>query len=67
MAMINQITSPVRWTSSVRIMIDNGIDSAIEIGPGKVLRGLVKRIDRSLSLSGIGNAADITAMQEKGN
>ena len=50
-----QLTSPVRWTQSVRNMISDGADSFTEIGPGKVLQGLVKRIagEREITIEGI--------------
>jgi [acyl-carrier-protein] S-malonyltransferase len=42
-----QLTAPVRWTESVRYMLDQGVDSFYEVGPGSVLLGLVKRINRN--------------------
>jgi [acyl-carrier-protein] S-malonyltransferase len=47
-ALLHQIDSPVRWVESVRRLVKDGADRAIEIGPGAVLAGLVKRIDRAL-------------------
>ena len=46
--LIKQIESPVRWRESVLYMKSKGVKKIIEIGPGKVLSGLIKRIDRSL-------------------
>ena len=46
--LIRQVTSPVRWADTVAYMINNGATSIYECGPGKVLAGLVKRIDRSV-------------------
>lgn len=46
--LIKQVSSPVRWADTVTYMIANGANSIIECGPGKVLAGLVKRIDRSV-------------------
>tara|TARA_B100000767_G_scaffold273359_1_gene303224 strand:- start:1687 stop:2571 length:885 start_codon:yes stop_codon:yes gene_type:complete len=43
--LIAQLTSPVRWTQSVQQMIEDGANSFVEVGPGKVLQGLVKKID----------------------
>ncbi|MFH4968608.1 ACP S-malonyltransferase [Gaetbulibacter sp. M240] len=45
--LISQLTAPVRWTQSVQSMIADGASLFIEVGPGKVLQGLVKKIDRS--------------------
>ena len=45
--LIFQLTAPVKWTQSVQNMIKDGATSFTEIGPGKVLQGLVKKIDRS--------------------
>ncbi|MDG1032142.1 MAG: ACP S-malonyltransferase, partial [Flavobacteriaceae bacterium] len=49
--LISQLTSPVKWTQSVNEMIKSGTTSFIEIGPGKVLQGLIKKIDRNLDVS----------------
>uniref|UniRef100_UPI0035689741 ACP S-malonyltransferase n=1 Tax=Lutibacter sp. TaxID=1925666 RepID=UPI0035689741 len=45
--LIAQLTAPVRWTQSVQQMIEDGATEFIEVGPGKVLQGLVKKIDRN--------------------
>ena len=45
--LIFQLTAPVKWTQSVQNMIKDGADHFIEVGPGNVLQGLVKKIDRS--------------------
>ena len=47
-----QLVSPVRWEDSMRAMIDAGVDTFYEVGPGKVLRGLLKRINRKLPAHG---------------
>ena len=49
--LISQLTSPVRWTQSVNKMIEDGCENFIEIGPGKVLQGLVKKINRDTNVS----------------
>ena len=51
--LIAQLTSPVRWTQIVQQMAKDGATEFIECGPGKVLRGLVKKVDRSLEARGI--------------
>ena len=46
--LVQQIASPVQWVASVRFMVDAGVQHVVEVGPGKVLGGLCKRIDLSL-------------------
>jgi len=46
--LINQLTSPVRWTQTMQKMIADGVTEVVEVGPGKVLQGLFKKIDRKL-------------------
>lgn len=50
--LVAQLTSPVRWTASVQNMIADGATEFIENGPGKVLQGLVSKIDRNVAVSG---------------
>ena len=57
--LIRQIESRVRWRESVINMINNDVNHFIEIGPGKVLSGLIKRIDKSVKLNTINEIADI--------
>ena len=47
--LVAQLTSPVRWTKSVQNMIADGADTFIECGPGAVLQGLVKKIDKTVT------------------
>ena len=49
--LISQLTSPVKWTQSVNKMIEDGCQDFIEIGPGKVLQGLIKKINRDTNVS----------------
>jgi len=51
--LINQLTSPVRWTQSVQNMVKDGATTFIECGPGKVLQGLVRKIHPEAEVSGI--------------
>src|SRR5207302_5024802 len=46
--LLTQVTSPVRWVETIQKMALNGVDTVVEIGPGKVLSGLVRRIDKGL-------------------
>lgn len=51
--LINQLTSPVRWTQSVKHMLDNGTMKFTEVGPGNVLQGLVRKISRDAEVEGL--------------
>ena len=57
--LIKQIESRVRWRESVMLMIKSGVKQFIEIGPGKVLSSLIKRIDKNVKVSAINNEEDI--------
>ncbi len=57
--LIKQIESPVRWRESIEYMISNGSNMFIEIGPGKVLSGLIKRINRDVKVLNIDAVEDI--------
>ncbi len=59
MLLVDQIENRVRWRESVVNMINNGVNHFIEIGPGKVLSGLIKRIDKSVKINTINNVSDI--------
>lgn len=51
--LIKQLTAPVRWTQDVQAMIADGADEFIELGPGKVLQGLVSKINKDVAVSGL--------------
>ncbi len=51
--LVAQLTAPVRWTQTVKNMIADGATEFVEVGPGKVLQGLVAKIDRNATVSGI--------------
>ena len=61
--LIRQIESRVRWRESINYMIKNGVNNFIELGPGKVLSGLVKRIDKKVKVSAINNEEDINKIE----
>ena len=50
--LVAQLTSPVRWTASVQQMVADGADEFTELGPGKVLQGLVSKIDKTVAVAG---------------
>ncbi len=59
--LVAQVSHPVRWEESMRKMIEEGIEEVLEIGPGKVLSGLMKRIDGGVR---IGNVEDIQTLRK---
>ena len=61
--LIKQIENRVRWRESVINMINNNVNHFIEIGPGKVLSGLVKRINKEVKISTINNQNDIESLE----
>ncbi|MBS0214075.1 MAG: ACP S-malonyltransferase [Proteobacteria bacterium] len=63
-ALARQLQQPVQWTGCVQELRDRGIAHAIECGPGKVLAGLIKRIDRALDARAIGTPPDFDAALE---
>ena len=61
--LVKQIENRVRWRESVLYMIKNGVEHFIEIGPGKVLSGLVKRINKDVKINSINNEIDIKELE----
>ena len=61
--LVEQLTSPVRWVECVESMSATRPDAWIEVGPGKVLTGLMRRIDRGISVRAIGGPEDLDALQ----
>jgi [acyl-carrier-protein] S-malonyltransferase len=51
-ALVRQVDSPVRWVESVQRLAREGVDRALEIGPGNVLAGLVRRIEKGIRVEG---------------
>lgn len=64
LALIKQLYSPVRWTESVEYLSTNGISIIIEAGPGKVLQGLIKRIDKSITCVSVNDESSLTKALE---
>lgn len=61
--LVEQLTGSVRWTDSVRYMRDQGVQTFVEFGPGSVLTGLIKRIDRQTKRVNVATLADIKSLQ----
>ena len=64
-ALIRQVTLPVRWLDSVREMIERGVTIFVEVGPGKVLSGLLRQIDRSVRCFNVEDSASLHSTIER--
>ncbi|SIO94705.1 ACP S-malonyltransferase [Vibrio spartinae] len=62
-ALVRQLYNPVRWTETVQKMHDQGIEKLFEVGPGKVLTGLTKRIVKTLTAEAVNNTASLNSVQ----
>jgi [acyl-carrier-protein] S-malonyltransferase len=60
--LVRQVSAPVRWDDSVRFMLSQGIERFVEVGPGKVLSGLIKRIDRKMPSANIEDIKSLKAL-----
>lgn len=60
--LINQLTHPVQWIKTIEYMAANGVDTICEIGPGKVLTGLIGRINKEITTVNVGDLAAIRAL-----
>lgn len=65
--LVDQITGMVRWRESVLWMKDQGVTEMVELGPGKVLSGLIRRIDKEIATSSVGTVEQLDALIEKLN
>jgi [acyl-carrier-protein] S-malonyltransferase len=57
--LVQQLASPIRWTESIQYMIKEGVSTFIEVGPGNVLSGLVKRIDKGAQVVNVGHLEEL--------
>ena len=64
-SLLRQVTMPVRWLESVREMIEQGVNIFVEVGPGKVLSGLLRQIDRSVRCFNVEDASSLQATLDK--
>jgi [acyl-carrier-protein] S-malonyltransferase len=62
--LVQQLTAPVRFTQAVATLVQGGVDTFVEIGPGQVLSGLVRRCDRSLRTISVGDPASLQKLEE---
>ncbi|WP_018249678.1 ACP S-malonyltransferase [Orenia marismortui] len=64
-ALIKQISGSVRWEESIKAMIEDGVDTFIEVGPGRVLKGFMRRIDRSVTALNIEDLRSLNKILKK--
>jgi len=64
-ALIRQVTAPVRWEESVRMLIDEGVNTFVEVGPGRVLTGLLRQIERSVAALNVEDEKSLAATIDK--
>jgi len=62
-ALVRQVSSPVRWVESMQLLIEQGVDTFVEAGPGKVLSGLVRQTSRDVKTLNVEDAASLEATQ----
>jgi [acyl-carrier-protein] S-malonyltransferase len=63
--LVDQLTGPVRFTQAVRGLVKDGVEIFVEIGPGQVLSGLLRRCDRSLRTISVGDPEALRKLREK--
>ncbi|MGA2302202.1 MAG: ACP S-malonyltransferase [Candidatus Acidiferrum sp.] len=64
-ALVRQVTMPVRWEESMRLLLDEGVNTFLEVGPGKVLTGLMRQIERSVASLNVEDEKSLQATVEK--
>jgi [acyl-carrier-protein] S-malonyltransferase len=64
-ALIRQVTMPVRWQESMRLLLDEDVNTFVEIGPGKVLTGLMRQIERSVATLNVEDEKSLLATVDK--
>ena len=64
-ALVRQVSMPVRWEESVRLLIDEGVNTFVEVGPGRVLTGLLRQIERSVAALNIEDEKSLATTLEK--
>jgi [acyl-carrier-protein] S-malonyltransferase len=64
-ALVRQVSLPVRWEESIRLLIDEGVNTFVEVGPGRVLTGLLRQIERSVATLNVEDEKSLAATVEK--
>ena len=63
--LIKQVMSPVKWEQSIKVLVDKGVDTFIEVGPGKTLSGFVKRIAKGATIINVEDMKSLDKAIEK--
>lgn len=64
-ALVRQVSMPVRWEESMRLLLDEGVNTFVEVGPGRVLTGLMRQIERSVATLNVEDEKSLQATMEK--
>jgi [acyl-carrier-protein] S-malonyltransferase len=64
-SLVRQVTAPVRWEESVRLLIDEGVNTFVEVGPGRVLTGLLRQIERSVAALNVEDEKSLVTTLDK--
>jgi [acyl-carrier-protein] S-malonyltransferase len=64
-ALVRQVSMPVRWEESMRMLLDEGVNTFLEVGPGRVLTGLMRQIERSVTMLNVEDDKSLLATLEK--
>jgi [acyl-carrier-protein] S-malonyltransferase len=64
-ALVRQVSMPVRWEESIRLLIDEGVNTFVEVGPGRVLTGLLRQIERSVAALNVEDEKSLAETVEK--
>lgn len=64
-ALLRQVTMPVRWEESMRLLLDEGVNTFVEVGPGRVLTGLMRQIERSVTTLNVEDDKSLTATLDR--
>jgi len=62
-ALIRQVSSPVLWEASVRALVDVGVSTFLELGPGRVLTGLIKKTDRAVRVLNVEDSDGLASVE----
>ena len=62
-ALVRQVSAPVRWVESMQLLIEKGVDTFVEVGPGKVLSGLMRQISRDVKMLNVEDAASLQKIE----